>query len=1479
DQVQTPISQSTAPVQPPVVQSKTQTSVSEPVVAPGINPEFCTHKILMEEDYKPVVQHQRRVNPKIHDVIKKEVEKLLNAGLIYPISDSPWVSPEKTTFTCPYRMFAYRRMPFGLCNAPETFQRCMLAIFHDMVEKTMEVFMDDISVFRNSFENFLSCLDKMLQRCEDTNLCLNWEKNYFMVKEGIVLGHKISKNEIEVEKTKVNVIAKLPHPTTVKEKEMLAVVYAFKKFRSYHIMNKSIVHTDHSALKYLFAKKDAKSRLLRWVLLLQEFDFKVLDTKGAENLAADHLSRLENQYENVLEPKMINEAFPFETLSMVTFRDSSAPWFADFANYHTGDVSAANDEVPNANEEPSIPSPTPPTPPTQPPHDIPSTSYVQPAPPQSPQVQPQSPQPQPQPLQDAGLPMNLLQERIDTSNDTVMDDISNQGKMIANMDADGKTAESQAKIYKIDLDHANKVLSIHVEESEPSKLQEVVDIDTTAKIITEVVTAAGITITAVDVPILAATTAAAPKLTAAPSRRTKGVVIRDPEESTTTTSTIIHSEAKSKDKGKRILVEEPKPLKKLKLKKRKNMMVYLKNVAGFKVDYFKGMTYDDIRLVFEKHFDLNVAFLQKTKEQIDEEESRSLKRINETPAEKVAKRKKLNKEVEELKRHLQIVPNEDDDVYTEATPLARKVPVVDYEIYNQNNKPYRIYMPKSRKIKEVFMVKQKSKVGRCWNPVMLNNVRLKVEEKSEVSLELLRFKIDKKKRFQLTLEVFRDIFQICPRIEDQDFDALPSKEDTISFLKELSHTETLLWRNKIGMHTLKDDYLINTLKLVSRKEASQKYGAFLPECLTSPQMKESKAYKTYLGYATGTVPPKVARKFKKASPSKKDSVLVPIDEEPVQKGKRVKRSAKKSSTTPTTGIVIREPHVETQSKRKDESLRDFHKSRPSGSGLVAENPPSVEKITPPVTSKGTGDKPRVLDVTKDESTESESKSLGNDEDDSNNEEGSEQENDSEEYESNSEQDTNGSESDSESDQQVNDDDEDDDNDEDKSEDDEDRGIDSDDIQDKKADKTEVPVTIFSRSSDLASKFLNFSYILPADTEIVSLLDVHVHHEVPRIYTSTLLVVPVLVIPEASPVYTKIPQPSQTFNSLPLQVIVLEKDVVELKNDPIHTQVTALVDDHLNTRIGATREEYINFLLASLTDRITKQVRNQLPQILPEEVSNFALPVIEKMIQESLNYEPKFEVGDTDTPQGQEGNHGGDYPFDLSKPLPLITRGNRQSVLVEFFINNDLKYLQGGISTMTYTASTTKTKGISHWRDQRKTFYAYARGIQSRGDVYSTKRILAVTNVSVMRKHRYGYLEEIVVRRADNALYKFKEGDDVVDFVIALIMFTRCLVIQKRVEDPQLGVESYQKLMCSDELYKFSDGTLTRLLSSLEDITKNIDMEYLPKRRWSTLKKNRARYMIKYINKLLKKRRMMSFLEKFVGGRLYGTELRLLQRTI
>jgi len=123
---------------------------------------------------------------------------------------------EKTAFTCPFGVFAYRRMPFGLCNASATFQRCMLSMFSDMIEKNIEVFMDEFSVFGKSFDQCMFHLDIVLKRCTETNLILNWEKCHFMVTKGIVVGHKISSKGIEVDQAKIEVIEKLPPLVNVK---------------------------------------------------------------------------------------------------------------------------------------------------------------------------------------------------------------------------------------------------------------------------------------------------------------------------------------------------------------------------------------------------------------------------------------------------------------------------------------------------------------------------------------------------------------------------------------------------------------------------------------------------------------------------------------------------------------------------------------------------------------------------------------------------------------------------------------------------------------------------------------------------------------------------------------------------------------------------------------------------------------------------------------------------------------------------------------------------------------------------------------------------------------------------------------------------------------------------------------------------------------------------------------------------------------
>nr|GEU68017.1 reverse transcriptase domain-containing protein [Tanacetum cinerariifolium] len=393
----------------------------------GIDLEFCTHKILMEEDFEPAVQHQRRVNPKINDFIKQEVIKLLDAGLIYPISDSPWVSrvhcvPKKGGFTM------VENKDNELILARLMLERLAGNQYYCFLDGFSGYFQISIDLKDQEKTTFTCPYERMLKRCEDTNLCLNWEKSHFIVKEGIVLGHKISKQGVEVDKAKVDVITKLPHPTTVKgirsflghagfyrhfikdfskiarpmtrllekdtlfifseecveafqtlkrklteapilialysdmpfelmcdasdfaigavlgqrqdkhfrpihyasktmteaesnytttEKEMLAVVYAFEKFWSYLIMNKSI-----------------------------EFTFKVIDTKGAENLAADHLSLLENPHQNVLDPKEINESFPLETLNLVSIcGNQSTPWCADFANYHVGNFVVKGQEA------------------------------------------------------------------------------------------------------------------------------------------------------------------------------------------------------------------------------------------------------------------------------------------------------------------------------------------------------------------------------------------------------------------------------------------------------------------------------------------------------------------------------------------------------------------------------------------------------------------------------------------------------------------------------------------------------------------------------------------------------------------------------------------------------------------------------------------------------------------------------------------------------------------------------------------------------------------------------------------------------------------------------------------------------------------------------------------------------------------------------------------------------------------------------
>nr|GEZ01224.1 hypothetical protein [Tanacetum cinerariifolium] len=323
------------------------------------------------------------------------------------------------------------------------------------------------------------------------------------------------------------------------------------------------------------------------------------------------------------------------------------------------------DDVPAATDEPSIPSPTPTTPP--PSQELPSTSQVIPTPPPSPISEPSPPPQQPQPSQtthDTEFSMDLLQTLLETcttltrkvevlEQDKVAQALEIIKRIIELIDAD-----KDVSLENVESENDADVLSMQDDELEPAELKEVVKVVTTAKLMTEVVTTAAATITAATTLINVAPSA---------TRRRKRVVIRDPEE-TATPSIIIHSEPKSKDKGKGIMVQEPKPLKKkthiekpqIEAQARKNMMIYLRNMVGFKIDYFKGMSYDDIHPIFEKYSNSNVAFLENTKEQLEEEDNRALKRTSESLEERAAKKQKLDEEVL----------------------------VVDYAIHTVNNKPY-----------------------------------------------------------------------------------------------------------------------------------------------------------------------------------------------------------------------------------------------------------------------------------------------------------------------------------------------------------------------------------------------------------------------------------------------------------------------------------------------------------------------------------------------------------------------------------------------------------------------------------------------------------------------------------------------------------------------------------------------------------------------------------------------------------------------
>ncbi|GJY68947.1 reverse transcriptase domain-containing protein [Tanacetum coccineum] len=291
----------------------------------GVDPEFCTHKILMEEDYEPTVRVKDESMVLGHKISKSGIE--VDKAKVDVIAKLPHPTTVKGIRSFLGHAGFYRRFI-------QDFSKIARPMTHLLEKETPFIFSKECIEAFETLKMKLTQAPILVAPDWDLPFEIMCDASDFAV--GAVLGQRKTKHFQPIHYASKTMTEAQAHYTTT-EKELLAVVYAFEKFRPYLVLSKSIVYTDHSALKYLLAKQDAKPRLLRWILLLQEFDVVIRDKKGAENLAADHLSRLENPHQSELEKKEITETFPLETLGMVTFRgDDNAPWFADFANYHAG---------------------------------------------------------------------------------------------------------------------------------------------------------------------------------------------------------------------------------------------------------------------------------------------------------------------------------------------------------------------------------------------------------------------------------------------------------------------------------------------------------------------------------------------------------------------------------------------------------------------------------------------------------------------------------------------------------------------------------------------------------------------------------------------------------------------------------------------------------------------------------------------------------------------------------------------------------------------------------------------------------------------------------------------------------------------------------------------------------------------------------------------------------------------------------------
>ncbi|GKA17650.1 hypothetical protein Tco_0697487 [Tanacetum coccineum] len=796
----------------------------------------------------------------------------------------------------------------------------------------------------------------------------------------------------------------------------------------------------------------------------------------------------------------------------------------------------------------------------------------------------------------------------------------------------------------------------------------------------------------------------------------------------------------------------------------------------------------------------------------------------------------------------------------------------------------------------------------------------------------IRFTTNKKK-VSLDVDMFREILQFYPKIPGQKFEDLPLELDILSFIRDLGHTGNITYlidvnvdylhqpwrafatvinkclsgketgmdkihlshllfqienkdakktnmmsyprfikiiidyfmskdlsisrRNKMFWHTARDDTMLTSMRCISRHEDTQVYGTILPKELTNQAMLESNAYKTYYIFASGEKAPKPKYARKKADPDTSPK------QKPVEatKGTRLKSKAKVAKSDkkkqPTKkpkakGLSVlfevaltEDEQLKLATKR---SKTQFHSSHASGSGDGVDTQSKVP----------------------DEQQQNEKESWGESED----EDEDEDEDDDNDYDDLSDEG----------------DDDNDDND----------GNDGDDDDANDDDKHKGTV----KSEAHAEKN---AYIELIDTSMRALFKEEVNTQLPQILPQAVSDFAKSVIEKnVTGISRSCSLDKKLYDAL-VESYNTGKDVFDSYGKVFSLKSSRDEDKYRDPSTGSDRGKK-----RRKSSRCCLKIPNLTQEILVRPAFNLVKGTCKSIMELEYHLEECSKVKTERLDWHNLKNKL--YPFDLRKPLPLIQdhRG-RQIIPKDYFINKDLEYLKGGDLSRRYSTSVKFDQhaylGTSHWGPKRQSFYGYASNLTSSKDVYSRRRIIALYTF------KEGDFKRLCLQDIEDMLLLLIQQnltnliiDEWYDLNVALRMYTRRIVIQRRVEDLQLGVESYQKklnltkpdtyrlnlrnktaytshsdphgivyvdqfkrkrLMRADELHKFSDGTLNDVRTTLHDIAAGIRMEYLLMRKWSKLDKKRARVMVQHIGKQLYQRRLMRNLEKFVSGRDTG----------